>query len=46
MFVTDTTKKAKIPINNQQHPFHLVKASPWPICVAFSLFQSLVYLVL
>jgi cytochrome c oxidase subunit 3 len=33
-------------VNNQQHPFHLVKASPWPICVAFSLFQSLVYTVL
>lgn len=40
-----TTQQSSL-VNNQQHPFHLVKASPWPICVAFSLFLSLVYLVL
>lgn len=34
------------PVNNQEHPYHLVKASPWPICVAFSLFKCIVYSVL
>lgn len=33
-------------INNQQHPFHLVKPSPWPILVAFSLVNCLLFSVL
>ena len=33
-------------LNTQVHPFHLVKSSPWPIIVAFSLCQILVYVVL
>lgn len=37
---TITTK-----INNQQHPFHLVKPSPWPILIAFSLCINLIALV-
>lgn len=35
-----------VKINNQQHPFHLVKPSPWPFLVAFSLCLSLIYTVL
>lgn len=32
--------------NNQQHPFHIVKPSPWPILVAFSVCLSLIFSVL
>lgn len=32
--------------NNQQHPFHLVKPSPWPILLSTSLFCCLTYTVL
>ena len=32
-------------LNNQQHPFHLVKPSPWPILVAFSVCLSLISVV-
>jgi cytochrome c oxidase subunit 3 len=33
-------------INNQQHPFHLVKPSPWPFLVAFSICLTLLSTVL
>lgn len=35
-----------VKINNQQHPFHLVKPSPWPFLVAFSLCLTLIATVL
>jgi len=28
--------------NAQQHPFHLVKPSPWPIVVGFAVFMTLI----
>ncbi len=40
------TKENTLKYNNQQHPFHLVKPSPWPILLATSLLCSLVYTVL
>jgi hypothetical protein len=33
-------------INYQQHPFHLVKPSPWPFLLAFSLCLCLIFTVL
>lgn len=40
----NTTVQNKI--NFQQHPFHLVKPSPWPFLLAFSLCLCLIFTVL
>ncbi len=41
LFSTVVEKK----INPQEHPFHMVRPSPWPILVSFSLSNSLIYFV-
>lgn len=44
--MSNNTTHAQTKINFQQHPFHLVKPSPWPFLLAFSLCLCLIFTVL
>lgn len=44
--MSNNTNTNTIKINFQQHPFHLVKPSPWPFLLAFSLCLCLIFTVL
>lgn len=44
--MTTNNENITIKVNNQQHPFHLVKPSPWPFLLAFSLCLCLIFTVL